>query len=426
MRIIRLQIIQLGNAIFAVVCDSRAPAQALSWEVLATWENLMAVFRGNARNNNYIGTSAADIFYGFAGNDTFTGGAGGDMFLGGDGIDTVSYLTARARVIASMVGPGSNIGDARGDRYNSIEILIGSIFDDILEGNAAANRLTGAGGNDILFGNGGNDTLVGGLGTNGFDGNDKLYGGAGNDFFLGIGTGNDLFDGGDGVDTVSYAGSNAGIRMRLDPPSPLPQANFAFAGQAVGDSYNSIENVIGTQFADRIVGLSEQNVTEVDEFGTPFTYTVKSKNVLDGGAGNDLLDGRWGNDVLIGGLGRDTLTGGHENDRFDFNSVAESPRGAGRDVITDFGYTQYIVIGDGTSIQVRDDDKIDLSTIDANTRVAGNQAFTFIGVNAFSGVSGQLRFSNEIVQADVNGDRVADLEIQLLDVTTLLSRDFIL
>ncbi|WP_353641205.1 hypothetical protein [Mesorhizobium sp. WSM2239] len=58
-------------------------------------------------------------------------------------------------------------------------------------------------------------------------------------------------------------------------------------------------------------------------------------------------------------------------------------------------------------------DLIDLATIDANTLVAGNQAFSFIGSAAFSGVAGQLRYTNYsgnvIIDADVNGDSVADM-----------------
>ena len=57
---------------------------------------------------------------------------------------------------------------------------------------------------------------------------------------------------------------------------------------------------------------------------------------MDGGAGNDTMDGGWGKDVMTGGLGKDTMTGGADNDRFDFNSVAEIGLNATRDVIEDF------------------------------------------------------------------------------------------
>jgi hypothetical protein len=61
-------------------------------------------------------------------------------------------------------------------------------------------------------------------------------------------------------------------------------------------------------------------------------------------------------------------------------------------------------------------DKIDLSRTDANTLVAGDQAFTFIGSNAFSNVAGQLRAFQQggrtgSSQGDTNGDGIADLVI---------------
>ena len=72
-------------------------------------------------------------------------------------------------------------------------------------------------------------------------------------------------------------------------------------------------------------------------------------------------------------------------------------------------------------------DIIDLSTIDADTDgTAGNQAFKYIGAAAFGGVDGQLRFSSGILQGDVNGDRVADFEVRIAGVTSLLATDFVL
>ncbi len=113
--------------------------------------------------------------------------------------------------------------------------------------------------------------------------------------------------------------------------------------------------------------------------------------------GTDTLIGGNGNDTLIGGAGTDTLTGGLNADRFDFNALHESVVGGNRDSIH-FNRAQ--------------GDKIDLSTIDADTDgTAGNRLSSFIGTAAFSGVDGQLRASGDIIQGDVNGDEVADFEI---------------
>jgi Ca2+-binding RTX toxin-like protein len=138
---------------------------------------------------------------------------------------------------------------------------------------------------------------------------------------------------------------------------------------------------------------------------------------LNGGIGNDTLIGGSGNDVLVGGLGKDTMSDGTGNDIYRYFSTSESPVGAQRDVILDFS---------------RGFDKLDLSSIDANLNIRGNQAFTFIGNNNFTGTKGEVRFytsgSTLSVQADIHGDgnTIANMEIQLNGLTSIAAGDFIL
>jgi Ca2+-binding RTX toxin-like protein len=116
----------------------------------------------------------------------------------------------------------------------------------------------------------------------------------------------------------------------------------------------------------------------------------EATNRLDGGAGNDALAGGEGGDTLIGGAGTDTLTGGGGADTFRF-AAGDSAVGSARDRITDF-----------------DGDLIDLSGIGA-TR--------FIDGAAFSGRAGQVRAvtfaGSTIVEADTNGDRLADFQLEI-------------
>jgi hypothetical protein len=63
---------------------------------------------------------------------------------------------------------GNAMGEASGDRFVSVENLIGSAHRDWLSGNALANVIWGLGGDDTLAGRAGNDTLLGGTGADRF------------------------------------------------------------------------------------------------------------------------------------------------------------------------------------------------------------------------------------------------------------------
>jgi hypothetical protein len=103
------------------------------------------------------------------------------------------------------------------------------------------------------------------------------------------------------------------------------------------------------------------------------------------------------------------MNGGPGFDVFDFNSIAESLPGAlNRDVIAGF-------VGNGAAAG----DRIDLSTLDANTVLAGNQAFAFVGAAAFT-AAGQLRYAGGVLQGNINANLAADFEIQLAGAPVLV------
>jgi serralysin len=74
--------------------------------------------------------------------------------------------------------------------------------------------------------------------------------------------------------------------------------------------------------------------------------------------------------------------------------------------------------------------QIDLSLIDSQIGAAGDQAFNFIGLAAFSNVQGQLRYqaegANTRLQADMDGDGLADFEIILIGTVSPTAADFML
>jgi serralysin len=138
---------------------------------------------------------------------------------------------------------------------------------------------------------------------------------------------------------------------------------------------------------------------------------------LFGGSNDDRLFGDGGNDRLVGASGFDVMTGGIGLDTFEFRSIEDSGfKGAPADQIVDFVSVRFTT----------QSDKIDLSQIDANSLIAGDQAFTFIGNNnAFTGVAGQLRFNASQLEGDLNGDGAGDFRIQV-NVASLVAADFVL
>jgi len=150
-------------------------------------------------------------------------------------------------------------------------------------------------------------------------------------------------------------------------------------------------------------------------------YDWAGNSLLDGREGNDYLVGNAGNDILIGGPGVDILIGSVGDDRHDFYDVADTGVGPGaRDRIFEF----YL-----------DDDVIHLGRIDADTSHSGNQAFTFLGATGFTGNAGELVTYEElngtgqlimVLAGDVNGDGIADFEIEFRETPVLTADDFIL
>jgi Ca2+-binding RTX toxin-like protein len=159
-------------------------------------------------------------------------------------------------------------------------------------GNASANVLDGGAGNDVLRGEGGDDTLLGGEGNDtldGGEGNDTLNGGLGNDTLVG-GRGNDTIDGADGSDTADYSqdGGPHGVIVNLsDQPiaADIGYGVSTVAAMSALDSFgdtdilSGIDNIIGTEFRDVLVGPG--NGVTLTGGGGADTFIIAGTNIAD-------------------------------------------------------------------------------------------------------------------------------------------------
>jgi Ca2+-binding RTX toxin-like protein len=368
---------------------------SLDWTLADNVENLElqgSALRGtgNATANRITGTAGANVLDGAAGADTLVGGAGDDRYIVDDAGDVATELADEGTDTVE-----SSVSYTLGANVENLTLTgtaangTGNELANAITGNVLGNALRGGLGNDVLTGLGGDDTLDGGLGA------DSMIGGLGNDFYFVDDAGDSVVElGGEGTDTVS-----SGLSYTLGDNVE----NLILTGSATNGTGNGLDNVItGNALA----------------------------NTLSGGAGNDRLVGGDGVDSLIGGLGNDIFVG-----EINATKVASKSGPISLDRVLDFAAG----------------DILDLSGIDANTGIAGNQAFTFVGhsnptkagevgIRTFDsmtgaekalgmdldGIDGPSTFAGPVtvVFGNVDGGQ-PDFAIVLVNTPTLNTTDFI-
>ena len=303
---------------------------------------------------------------------------------------------AFASLLFKVVDDGGTANDGNDTDASANRLLfnVTEVIDQI-KGNGANNRLSGTDDRDYLFGYGKADLL------DGRGGADRMAGGTGNDTYVVDVAGDQIVElRNQGVDTVKTA-----LTHRLDA---------------------HVENLVLTG-GRNVKGFGNGLANDIDGNG--------GKNLLSGKGGKDILDGRGGADRIDGGSGEDLLKGGGGADRIDGGSGADRLKGGGgadffvfdspgdsrlapgaRDVILDFNR------GGG--------DHISLRAMDANAKAGGNQAFRFIGDDAFDGKPGELRYDHvgrdTLILGDRNGDKRPDFSILVDGHIDFVRGDFLL
>jgi Ca2+-binding RTX toxin-like protein len=257
------------------------------------------------------GGAGADTLVGSAAANGLDGGQGGDNMQGLGGSDTVTY-EGRALPVAVTVGSagasGSSFDGGSGNRDTinlDIETVIGTSFND---------TLNGADGRQILQGGDGNDTLAGGDENDLFIGNGDLCVGPQNPVNCG--------------DTVTYAGASGGVTVTVGANGASGNAQDGAAGSR-DTIRDDIERVIGTSSPDTMNGDGNANELEGGQ----------SDDTFAGNGGDDRLEGSQGADTFEGGPGDDDMFGSTEDDTFDGGPGADLMDGSTSTAPSDPGDT---------------------------------------------------------------------------------------
>jgi Ca2+-binding RTX toxin-like protein len=356
-------------------------------------------------------------------------------------------------------------GEHRHHRVHRCRVLNGSAGKDKIIGSAQKDTINGGGDNDGLAGNGGDDTIDGG------DGNDTIIGGAGADTLVG-GFGDDVFkigagdlaagesiEGGFGLDTlrlisagivqtatadfgsveiIDFVSGNAQFRLQVNtnPPPDGDGSGLSYGITTVDGGTGTDQLVVTGRLVDLgAVSFTNWSATDIVTLnGTTAGDSIAGSQRADrifGLGSDDVLSGGGGADLIVGGAGRDRMTGGSERDIFDFNNKSETPAFVAGVFSADF-ITDFV---DTAAVDTPQDDIIDLSGIDADEALAGNQAFFLDdgdGVSEAGEITIGARMNAQgapvtVLMGHTNGGQSPDFAIEFdRVVNTLGADDFVL
>lgn len=420
------------------------------------------VLIGDGGDNLLFGAQGDDYLIGGDGDDVLMGGSGGDTLAGGAGTDLASYADSIVSVSVDLTAGTALGGNAAGDSLSGIENLEGSIRNDVLRGSAGVNEIWGGDGDDVIYVSGGADALhgddgfdwisyinssagvwvdlgsgldSGGDALDGFEAiegsfhSDTLSGDAQENHLIGHygddmiegGAGADILSGNQGNDTASYQGSSAAVVVDLG-------AGTGVGGDAQGDVLTEIENLIGSDHNDVLVGDAGDN-----------NFT--------GGAGGDLIDGGGGTDRVIYAnsdaavavdLGSGVGSGGHadgdtlvgiENlfgSAYDDSLTGDASDNvlhglSGADTIAGGGGNDILSGGDGadTFIFNNGDDQDTINDFTAGTDAIDLQGYDLasLGISDFAGLEAVMSAGPNVEIALTAGDSITLVGVAATDLS---------
>jgi len=243
---------------------------------------------GGTGNFTGTGNDLDNILIGGAGDDVLRGRGGDDVLNGGAGIDTADYTQAAAGVLVRLdLGYAPNDGEGGTDSFVSIENLTGSQFNDVMVGDGGNNVLMGGLGSDVLIGGAGDDILMGGQVHQ-----NELHGGTGNDWYV-LDVADTVIEyAGEGVDTVEARISTYTLAANVENLIYTGPASFSGWGNELdnhitgGAANDYLRGMGGNDVIDGGAGMDTLYMR-----GAKADYTITAENdgyrIVDSVAGRD-------------------------------------------------------------------------------------------------------------------------------------------
>jgi hypothetical protein len=198
---------------------------------------------------------------------------------------------------------------------------------------------------------------------------------------------------------------------------PFPSAHHPEVATGPLNGVDPASTVTGAPSNISPLILSSFKSSTWGTIGPDLMQAIPENTYFNGRDGNDTIQGGIGNDMLVGGAADDIITGGAGDDlvagEFGNDTVTG---GAGRD-----GF--YFVTADPGSTDLITDfqpgvDFISLHHALTNTNGTGSPAATYIGAGPFTNAKGQVRFANGLLQVDLDGNGLSDINATLQGITT--------
>lgn len=252
---------------------------------------------------------------------TVYGGTGDDTYLVadmdaaivelfGEGIDTI-IASSDYRLAANFENLTIRGAARNGTGNDGANAITGSRHDDVLRGLGGNDSLGGGEGDDRLIGDAGDDILSDVFGRNIFEGGD------GNDTLSAAGnpTGGNTFDGGDGDDLIAGGTGVDRIQGGAGIDTVLYNSNLSASGYTIDLTANTVSTASGDN--DRLSGI--ENITITGALRDHSVTGSAADNVITVFGGNDKLFGGGGSDRLTAGSGTDLIDGGSGPDTVDYS-----------------------------------------------------------------------------------------------------------